>query len=307
MSFAQQLVAANINNLPSGYTFQTIPVFTTSSTTLQSTGSCMSSDGKHMYFSMNTVGVYHSSDYGQTWEALPTTIKTFGAMDCSPDGATVFAHTGSGLLMSTDYGQTWTTFNSSSSAYPRIFLTSDLKSLFTVNGLYKYDVAAKTYKTITLSGAGSLINDYAVSADGNTILWAPNSGKLYMSTDGGTTTAAVSLPGSGSWKSVVMSPDGLGMYVYNSTSGLEWGSFDGGQTWASSSTGIKSAYGAWAADGKTIVYGNSTFTYSFNKGQTWVAASFKPGVNFYTISISDDGKYVFAPTRSGGIWLGTKS
>jgi hypothetical protein len=140
----------------------------------------------------------------------------------------------------------------------------------------------------------------ASSADGTTLFAAgrPPGDVLYgvplcVSTNGGarwTNTGAFT----GVWESVATSGDGSKVVVASLYGGSyrSYISMDSGASWSLSSV-TNAPYGAWSADGRTLVVAGSTLAVSTNAGVTWVIAGFT-NVEWSSVAASADGTKLVA-------------
>lgn len=216
---------------------------------------------------------FASYDSAQTWGSLTLGSTPFFAnnysMAMSSDGTTLASVGSNSVLVSNNGGVTWT------------WHTPDNNS-------------STSWSSVAISGDGTRIA--AVSQGGT--------GRLYMSSDGGTTwvqSSAVSLSG---WQSVSMSNDGTYLVAAPAHDVIRTSS-DSGSAWT---TRDSSGTHAWdevaiSADGQRIValpWIGPIFV-SGDNGATWTQSS---ASNPWTsVSMSDNGLVIAVGTYAGTVYF----
>lgn len=193
--------------------------------------------------------VYFSDDSGQSWEAIGPSTALWQAAAMSADGTALFAAVNSGYIyLSTNFGSTWSTV-SSSQDWLSIACSSDATRLVggTSSG-YIYTYLGGVQQTSYHPAIP--IESVASSANGSYLLAASYGGQLYMSSNAGSSWAAVGSLGSAKWDAVALSADGSkmaaaisnGTIYVSSNYGASWQSHGPTGNWvsiASSSDGSK--------------------------------------------------------------------
>jgi len=202
----------------------------------------ISQDGQRIVAAVQNGPLYVSSNAGQNWVAGTMAAVTltgwWRSVDSSADGMIVMAadHNGD-IYRSTDGGLTWSTRNVSVGGvgvvenWYRLKMSADGSVIAVVGNSYGGTIAGTGIYVSSDAGvnwtkATTLVADYsaiAMSADGQVITVTvsdpnPNAavgtparaaGRVLRSTDGGTTFAAMSMPGADTnWRAVGMSSDG---------------------------------------------------------------------------------------------------
>ena len=200
---------------------------------------------------------------GRTWEARET-VRNWGSVACSSDGATVVAGTfyGGLIYVSHDRGATWTVRDP--------------------------------------VGGGGTWHDLALSGDGRRMLCAGGQSSLYVSGDGGETW--VSRGPNATWLGAASSADGMRL-VAAPYPGLIHVSTDGGATWIPRGASADWSDVASSADGMRLVASrwNGPLVVSADGGETWTE---RESARLWTAaSVSEDGMKCAATVRDGQIWL----
>ena len=213
----------------------------------------------------------------QTWTPTSAPRQSWTSLASSADGKTLAAasHDGS-IFISQDSGGKWIQVN---------WLSS-----ITTLGI----APSQEWTSI------------AVSADGQTLAAAAQTGVIFISADGGKTWKTTGAPTNTAWLSLASSADGARLVAAGNHSGI-FVSVNGGQTWA---PGTNSA-DAWAAvsssaDGaKLLAAANpgQIFT-SSDAGATWVTSS-APVLSWTCVAGSADGNKAVAGAALGGLYLST--
>jgi hypothetical protein len=136
---------------------------------------CVSGDGKYQYITIDTIGIYKSSDYGVTWTLALSNYQTSN-IDCSSNGQYIVSTAGNnyaghsseiGLFISNDFGVTWNQqFNGIECKFPSI--SNDGKRIiFYYNIQYPKisDDYGVSWQTCTFTFTD--IYDIKISGDGN--------------------------------------------------------------------------------------------------------------------------------------------
>ena len=190
--------------------------------------------------------------------------RNWGAAALSSDGTTMLAAVDGGqLYVSTDSGVTWTARESNRNW-----------------------------------------NAVAISADGNTMAAVVWSGLIYISTDRGATWDARET--SRNWAAVVMTPDGQTMKAFAYNGCMHW-SNDYGNSWSAMCTAsaTKTWWRAAMSSNGQILVGSTQNSptqplyLSTDGGITWTATSIAPTDNCTGLSMSADGRTIFATTYTG--------
>lgn len=155
------------------------------------------------------------------------------------------------------------------------------------------------------SGARSW-NVLGMSYDGSTLFGMESAGSIYVSTDGGATFVARTLPGSQLWRGGAISDDGS-LILAASNGGLLYLSRDKGGTWSDvSALGIKPWRGcAISADAKTLVAvcDPGGIFVSKDAGLSWFQAAGTASQKWYQVSVSADGSTILAGSYLSGAAL----
>ncbi|HEV8145681.1 MAG TPA: hypothetical protein VGP79_04845, partial [Bryobacteraceae bacterium] len=214
-------------------------------------------DGKILYASNSTGGIYLSIDSGASWRAvapLPENVPVNSFAIDSITPSNVFAATGRGLFSSGDAGQGWFTRDiglpvsaNQFVAVSQIFINPNDHliayavtapvSVLQANGLYKSTDAGNTWRQLNLTYPGAPDPPQfpispviaAFLPDGNTIFAVNTSGRLLKTTDAGATWQP--LASFAGVMSLVVDPSNpSNLYVLNGSGVLK--STDGGVTFA---------------------------------------------------------------------------
>ena len=196
---------------------------------------------------------------GIVWQDLPVTA-TWGTMGMSDNGRVMVASV------------------SASGAYGPLMVSTNF-------GTAWYPVACS-----------NVWYDFDASADGRIIVAAVRGGKLWRSTDYGSTWGAIDTTPVLSWESVAMSSDGKFIVAGNYGSDL-WMSSDSGATWHTNSSIPASKWLGVdvSSDGKYQVIASrqhAMMMMSTNFGEAWYPLTAAPYIDWRSVSISDNGKYL---------------
>jgi photosystem II stability/assembly factor-like uncharacterized protein len=232
----------------------------------------MSSDGRYMYATAHAIGIFISTDYGKTWAPTPNfTSQDYWTISTSNSGQHVYAASHFGdVWYSSDYGINWTkrtvapqtgyswaTLEVSGNGQT-VIIGTETQGLFVSN-----DFGV----TITQTSLPTTNNWYGVtiSDDGLFMTAFEYGGTHHISTNGGTTWTAGTLPSGGYFES------------------------------AGSKTGQYLA---------AIAPNDGIYT-SSDYGNTWTKQPSAPAVVWYDIEMSANGKYLIAAETLGDIWTST--
>jgi len=148
----------------------------------------------------------------------------------------------------------------------------------------------------------------AVSADGESLAVAAQTGAIFTSADGGKTWVTTGAPTNIAWLSVTMSADGKRLAAAGNHFGI-YLSPDGGQTWTAGTNSVE----PWAvvessADGSKLVAAADpgAIYYSGDFGTTWTTSS-APILSWSCLASSSDATRLVAGATLGGIYLSTDS
>lgn len=166
---------------------------------------------------INNLGVYSSSDNGNTWSKIYT---VFGDdIDSSSDGKYLaIVDRGSYVYTSSDFGVTWTAQTSAGQRnWKTIAISSDGKNMIAGVGSDSYGyVYTSTTSGQTWATSTSLFGrwvDVDISNDGKNMAAVAYDGYAYTSNDYGATWKTHDYIGTKSWTSVNISNDGLKIYA----------------------------------------------------------------------------------------------
>ena len=169
---------------------------------------------------------------GRTWEARET-VRNWGSVACSSDGATVVAGTFYGGLIhvSHDRGATWTAYDPSGvggGTWHDLALSGDGRRMLCAAGQASLYVSGDGGETWVSRGPNATWLGAASSADGMRLVAAPYPGLIHVSTDGG--SSWIPRGASADWSDVASSADGMRL-VASQFNGQLAVSADGGDTW----------------------------------------------------------------------------
>ena len=240
---------------------------------------------------------------GRTWEARET-VRNWGSVACSSDGATVVAGTFYGGLIhvSHDRGATWTAYDPSGvggGTWHDLALSGDGRRMLCAAGQASLYVSGDGGETWVSRGPNATWLGAASSADGMRLVAAPYPGLIHVSTDGG--SSWIPRGASADWSDVASSADGMRL-VASQFNGQLAVSADGGDTWmmresarqwtavTSSADGMKCA--ATVRDGQIWL--------SDDGGVSWRSTS--QNREWIDIVSSRDGEYLVAAAQGGMVF-----
>ena len=266
-------------------------------------------DGKYVV----TVGYYGnwlSTDYGLTYASINVgSTNTMGACAISGDGQIIGVcdiSVGTGRL-STNGGSTW-------GVYPTIASANYRAMAFSENG--EYQVIGGQNRIYVLSNYGSTqvynsairCEAVAISTTGQYIAFGQYSGRIYLSTNYGSTFTDISsnAPGgmaSANWDCLVMSNDGQFILAVPLQSGYHIRTTNAGATWDNPLGILPNTQHEMAGtgDGQYIIYGDpNTGTsgerifYSSNYGVSFNSVRPFPGFGGHSVASSYSGNVMVA-------------
>ena len=221
------------------------------------TSLAMSADGKVNYATSSNGNIYVSYDYGKNWSTRLTDIgnKNWTSIATSADGRFVTAvGEATCVYSSCDYGTTFTgVYAADSYSSNRMSADARVQLVIAYNGGYANSRALLSY-------------DYGNSWISKTITSA------YMAE---------------------VSSDGRIQAIVGYNYGNIWMSYDYGNSWCISSADQAFFVGiSMACNGKVILAASSTYVQvSTNYGCNWTYRAAGPYGNWYSPSLSNDGKY----------------
>lgn len=237
----------------------------------------LSSTGAVMLIGESTTGLFLSTDTGTTFNQVtsPNVTGTRYAVAVSGDGQKMFAvnYADTSVAYSLDGGTTWS---------------------------LSYGVSAS-------AGAACMSSDGSVWMTGG----YANGSSAYVSTNNGTSWSAISLIGTGAWRSCALSSNGTKRYflAYNtnlfvsSNSGIGWG-----QTTYSI---FQSNCMAATDDGGTVIQTQlSGYVFTSNtpsSGYNQIVAAYGGGNNYQSCTISGNGSVIAVGRNSYGVRLSMDS
>jgi len=271
-----------------------------------------SADGVKLVAAVNGGQVYTSTDSGVTWTPRDSS-RNWQSVASSSNGVKLVAvvgHNNAGtdsggrIYTSTDSGATWTP-RESNRGWLSVASSSDgVKLVAGVNGGQIY---ISTDSGLSWTARGIIHYWFSVisSSDAVKLVAVANSGYIYTSIDSGVTWTPSESTGTGFWRSVAASSDGVKLIVGNS--GYIFGSTDSGVNWtpiknisgykyvASSSNGVKLV---------AAVNGGQIYT-SADSGATWTAR--ESNRQWQSVASSSDGVKLVAVVSGGQIYTSTDS
>ena len=253
------------------------------------------------------IGCTVSTNYGETWNGIESSILGPNCVACSADASKVFCGTEEvAIYSSTNSGLTWTTNELPSGSAAHIACSADgsrvavgylpnLDGGAYSNILYSSNSGATfTSNTVPILYLRSIVS----SADGSKLVASPSFGGLpfegiYRSADFGMTWVETTAPVLG-WDSIACSADGTTLAAVTFP-GL-WLSTNSGLTWISNSASFYyRAVVACSADGTRLVVAglNSPIYASLDSGNTWTTNN-APSIDWTGLAMSADGSLLLA-------------
>ncbi len=229
-------------------------------------------DGDHVYTIASGVpnGFFYSTDAAATWQRPAGTydLGSGTAVEVDPATHTVFVAL-DGVYKSTDYGATLTQLGTNMGS-PMLFAQGKLFTTWNDTTIFSSDNGA-TFTHVAIA-AGENIMSYAASKTSGTFYAVTRNdttgvAKLYVTTDGGTTWAAVSVDASvSSFTNVNADPYDANIITLSGDNAL-WLSTNAGSTWTNIGTSASRPCGNYSVWTSSKWYACSG--YSTNNGSTW--------------------------------------
>jgi prepilin-type N-terminal cleavage/methylation domain-containing protein len=283
-----------------------------------------SSDGaKVAALSMSCV--YTSVNNGVDWSGCQKNVidTRWQSVVMSGDGSkliineTIDEDRGGGHMYSSiDSGNSWT--QRASGNQPNGLLSMSNDGSKTVSSTYNlYNVNTSVWASTDLganwnekTAAGSRSwHSVIISKDGTKLIAGEYPGKLYTSSDFGSSWTARGT--SNWWNDIAMSNNGSkAVAVVGGTGGNIYTSSDSGATWTLQAGAPAASWNAVASssDGTKLVaaqYNNGYIYTSTDSGVTWTAQTAAGGRNWAKVAMSADGSKIYAvPSGSGTIFTG---
>lgn len=260
-------------------------------------GAASSADGHVLVAVAVDLGVYVSTDYGNTWNARMSRAA-FGAASSADGSKLVVTAIDGQIYTSTDSGANWTA-RDSSRGWHDVASSADGSKLVAVVG------GGQIY-TSTDSGTNWIARDsarqwygVASSTDGTKLVATVWGGQIYTSTDSGITW----FPRESvrNWRGVGSSADGsklvavdYGGFIYTSVNfGTNWIARENSRNWYAA---------ACSGDGNRlvgVVYGGQTYL-SADAGNTWTPSG--NTVSWYACAFSTDGQRILSVAAGDHIY-----
>lgn len=207
-----------------------------------------------------------------------------------------------------DSGATWSVTHS---ALPRrqACCSGDFQYVFLVRAASGVAIERSTDFGATFNNVGPLHNytDICCSNSGQIVYAVYASGKIQKSTDYGVNWSELSGSSAMLWRHIACSDDGTYIIASGENSPYLYISNDSGATWSSVSAGL-AAYGKVAISGSGqyqyavgTVSTNLTFFKSSDYGATWSSNNIYASVAGFSITCSNNGKYVVVSPQNGTV------
>ena len=266
-------------------------------------------DGSKLIAAVNNGSLYTSTDSGVTWIPRESSRNWFSVAS-SADGTKLAAVVGAGqIYISTDSGTNWTpreTFRN----WRSIASSADGTELVAVaNGsqIYVSSDAGVTWASRETPRSWQAV---ACSADGIRMV-AAGTGALFISSDFGTTWAAVLAGFSFNWSAVACSADGMKIVAVANNTPI-YISNDGGTTWAQRENSRSWTSVASSSDGSKLIAAvgggasppipGQIYT-SSDSGLTWTVR--ENNRDWRSVATSADGTKLVAVVAGGNIYTFT--
>jgi len=196
----------------------------------------VSANGQYVARANNAANISVSTDYGITFTTRTVTgssaLDAIGKVAISDNGQTIITGGSKSLRVSTDGGFTWTqqTILTDGSYWNDINLSSNNQVILasaissgssTPGGLWQSSNGGATFSKVTSVPANGFAS-VDVSANGNKLLAAGRTGRIWASTDAGATWT-ITTSEIGQWDAIAATPDGNKIVAGKTTGSLVYG------------------------------------------------------------------------------------
>ena len=219
-------------------------------------------------------GIFRTTDGGSSWSQ----VASFGATCAVVQGnTTLYAATAQGIAESTDSGATWSILEATSDPVRALAVSGSTLWAGLDNGNVMTAAEPANAWSNVYSDSGHTV--WSVAADPNNAAHAfvvefdnYQSGDMFVTSDGGSSWTAASLPGNPPAQVVVPSANATGTYYAGSDGGM-YSSTDGGATWSEvSGTGDVRYLYSWPGRTGVVVAGTDQGLYeTTNSGSSWTS------------------------------------
>ncbi len=189
----------------------------------------MSSDGRYQTLYTADLMLYTSSDYGTTWTPRITMAGSTGDsigrdIAMSSDGMKQTVRASTYVYNSSDRGVTWTqNSNLGSGSWRSVAMSADgtiqYMSATSSGYIYKSTNSGATWTAFSSSPGTAFWHQCSCSSDGTIVAAVCNTNQMFLSTNAGTSWSTITITGSTSLVSCVMTLDGTKIIMGSGGSG----------------------------------------------------------------------------------------
>ena len=253
--------------------------------------------------SNSSVGIYRSTDNGQTFTQTAQTTGNWYAFALSPNGSQIIACGDGGILKSTDNGLTWSAVSGTAAGASFFAVAASSTTMVATsnngNGIYRSTDNGNTW---SVTGAtSSNFTSVAVNSSGLFVAGNTSTGVWVSSNQGQTWTRSTGRGSGWAYGLGVGANNRFILLDYNN--GLYY-SDNPSTTWTASSSSVSSPLGFYKVNDNLLLVGTagSGIYKSTDNGVTWSQTSANSGT-YGGINMS--GANLVAASDYQGIWLST--